>query len=235
MGRAGKLALSELRVLEHAGKGAVKIDAVQRNALEILLERYRTGIPRTINVSTVCKPYIVFTDGACEEQGDDFLATIGGILFDPEKLGEIETFGCRVEPSVLASWKSAGKQHPVALTELYAVCVAKFIWRNRLDGARCIWFVDNQSVVDALIKGYSNDGPIKTLLLGFEHMDAAFPSFHWFARVPSSSNPSDLPSRGKFSELCKIIRFCRRCEARCPLTKQALSDFDVAEENGEIS
>ena len=86
-------------------------------------------------------PCVVFTDGACEPgSGDQVVCTVGGVIFDPNDGGVIEAFGSHVSESVVDSWKSASKVHPVAQTEMYAECVARHLWRSRLDGRRCLSF-----------------------------------------------------------------------------------------------
>ena len=226
MGRAGRLALSELRVLERSGAGHVKISDVQKKALNVLLERYSVGRPRTINVDDSSLPAIIFTDGACETVDGVLTATIGGILYLPGSQDPPIVFGSHVNHDALRHWTDCGKQHPVALTEMYAICTARYIWKEFLDGKKCIFFVDNQGVLDAFIKGYSNEQTIKELLLNFETHDLAWPCFPWFARVPSSSNLSDLPSRGLWNELKKLLPSFTKCVGRCPLSRCELKNFE---------
>ena len=97
-----------------------------------------------------------------------------------------------MDPEVIGNWKRAGKEHPVALTELYAVCVARETWKDTLDDNRCIFFIDNQGDLDALIKGYSSEASMQSLLLVLERLDAKNPCMPWYCRVPSQSNIADL-------------------------------------------
>ena len=86
-------------------------------------------------------PCVVFTDGACEPgSGDQVVCTVGGVNFDPNDGGVIKAFGSHVSDSVVESWKNVSKVHPVAQTEMYAECVARQLWRSRLDGRRCLLF-----------------------------------------------------------------------------------------------
>ena len=43
------------------------------------------------------------------------------------------------------------------------------------------------------------------LIEQFYKFEAQWPCISWFARVPSRSNPADLPTRGLHSELAKAI------------------------------
>ena len=130
----------------------------------------------------------------------ELAATVGGVLFHPEE-SLPGAFGCEVSESVLRTWMDADKIHPVSLTELYAVCLSRSIWKRQLDDRKVVVFIDNQGVLDACIKGWSGEEQMKSLLLHFEVVDGKNPFLPWFARVPSSSNCADYPSRGLWSKL----------------------------------
>ena len=225
IGRAGRLALCELRHLENSKAGILKIDDIQRQAFNIWLDRYRFGRPRTLTVTGSHMPLVVFTDGACETKNDKFMATVGAVMFDPLD-NACQAFGAEVHPHVVDEWTRAGKQHPVALTEMYAVSCARNLWRKRIDARRIIIFIDNQSVLDALIKGYSAEPMLKKLLLNFEVLDNLHPCLGWFSRVPSSSNIADLPSRGRWEELRCILPNHVVLEAACPLKREPLEKVE---------
>ena len=137
---------------------------------------------------------MIFTDGACEhdEQGE-LVCTVGGVLFDPGAECECESFGAHVFQSMVDKWLAAGKVHPVAQTEMYAECVARLLWKKRIDGRRCLFFIDNQGDLDALIKGYSMEETMKDLFVKLENLDSEDPCLPWYCRVPSASNIADLP------------------------------------------
>ena len=112
-GRRGKLALSELRDLERSKRSFVDFDSMQMDALKVLLGRYRASVPRTLKVDGSRPPILLFTDGACEPVFGELVATVGGVLFHPEK-SLPRAFGCEVNESVLRSWMDAEKIHPVS-------------------------------------------------------------------------------------------------------------------------
>ena len=66
MGKAGKLALAELRSMEKTNKSVVTLSEVQSEAMHNLLERYEKGVPRSLKMERTQLPCVVFTDGACE-------------------------------------------------------------------------------------------------------------------------------------------------------------------------
>ena len=234
-GRLGKLALSELRDLERSKKNFVAFDSMQPN---VLLGRYRDSVPRFLKVEGPRPPILLFTDGACESESRELLATVGGVLFHPEEPLP-RAFGSAVSESVLRSWMDAAKIHPVSLTELYAVCLSRSVWRRQLDDRKVVVFIDNQGALDACIKGWSGEERMKSLLLLFEVVDGKKPFLPWFARVPSSSNCADYPSRGLWSKLKQLVGEFVLDEAECFITSQRLNTLPEhaanAEEHGDDS
>eukprot|EP00435_Cladocopium_sp_Y103_P058672 s441_g20.t1 len=222
MGKYGKLALTELRMLERSNHNVARLDSIQIQAMQNLLDRYESALPRTVRVGPTTYPCVVFTDGACEPVGDDIVCTVGGVLFDPEGGGTVEAFGTFVSEGIVQSWKAAGKQHPVSQTEMYAECVARLVWKDRIDGRKCLFFINNQGDLDALIKGYSTEDTLKALLVMLEKLDAENPCLPWYCRVPSSSNISDLPSRGKWKELLELLPECVVVDPSCPFSSGKL-------------
>ena len=232
MGGEGRLALSELRVMERSKSQFVELSAAQMDALKNLLTRYHKAVPRSLKIESTSMPLVLFTDGACEPVGDDISCTVGGVMFDPRGGGQVEVFGAHVSSEVVESWKRAGKKHPVALTELYAVCVARHLWKDRMDDYKCVVFIDNQGDVDALIKGYSSEDTMKSLLILLEKLDGDKPFLPWFCRVPSQSNISDLPSRGRWKELREILPDYVFVEAVCPFDSKKLHTVLQEEKHG---
>ena len=121
MGKAGKLALSELRTMEKSTVTNVTLSKAQKEAMSNLLHRYRSGVPGSLKVQKTTLPCVVFTDGACESGNDGSLqCIIGGVIFEPGEDSRPEVFGVFVPDAVIQKWMDADKVHPVAQTELYA-------------------------------------------------------------------------------------------------------------------
>ena len=235
-GRQGKLALADLRELERSKKLRVRVDDLQLAAFNNLLERYRNPSPRVLFVEREVKPVLLFTDGACEVVNGKMLATVGAVIFHPdEKLPR--AYGCSVSERLLTQWHDADKIHPVSLTELYALCVARGLWKRLLDNTRTIIFIDNQGVLDACIRGWSSENQMKQLLFQFELLDGAAPCVPWFARVPSISNCADYPSRGLWSKLKDVVGEFILDQASCCISSTGLDTLTEpvawAEELGE--
>ena len=220
LGRQGRLAMADLRLLERSRENRVKIGSDQQDSFRSLLERLKNAKPRTIFASPPCPPVLVFTDGACEPDGDSFAGSIGGVLVVPTN-GEptIKAFGCHLPAALMDLWAKTGKKHLIGPVELYAVCLARRCWSEFLHN-RVIFFVDHGGVLASLITGASRDATWRKLLLTLEQVDSEVPCLSWFARVPSQSNISDGPSRGDWSAL-KNFSFIRE-HPECLLTKVEL-------------
>ena len=157
MGRQGRLALADLRACVKAG-GIVHLSPHSVDCFNNLKRRLTGGIPRTINARECEDVVYVFTDGACEPEGNAFRCTIGGVIYHKaSSRWHTRYFGC-VLPSVLVQeWSATGKKHLIGNTELYAVALSRNLWRKFLDNRRVIFFVDHAGVLAACIKGSSRD------------------------------------------------------------------------------
>ena len=63
---------------------------------------------------------------------------------------------------------------------------------------------------------------MKSLLLHFEVVDGKEPFLPWFARVPSSSNCADFPSRGLWPKLKQLVAEFVLDEAECFISSERL-------------
>ncbi len=188
-------------------------------AFEMLRKRLVSGKPKRFEVKVLEKPIVIFTDGAFEK--DDTgkpVATIGGVCLPPS--GDVKAFGCHVDEVILQSWLGRF-EHPVGLVELYGVATAYVLWSQHYNFQRVIFFYDNWTSLDVFVKGSSNDPLWREVLLSFEACDFAFSTVPWIARVPSSSNVADPPSRRSLEPISFLKPF-KMVEARCPISGRAL-------------
>ena len=225
-GRAGRLALHDVRALAHTSKVPVSLDPSGLAALNLLKEHFMRGRPRTLLASRGELPFLMFTDGALEE-GQAKLglppATIGGLLLWPGRSQRAEYFGCAVPETVLEMWRADGKSHVIGLVELYAVVVGIRTWKSYFEGRRLLTFVDNYAALDVAIKGSASVKQWRDLLLLLECPDETSPTLMWHARVPSKSNPSDGPSRGDTSLMESFN--AKRVTPVCPVTQVQLRNL----------
>ena len=215
-GRAGRLALADMRAAAASGKGVVPLDERACRAVELLKCKLLSGKPRTLQISARKKPVIIYTDGSLEYMNDKQVANIGGVCILPD--GHTEVFGAEVPYELLQVWTEDGeKEHVIGLVELYAVLVAMHLWAPQIAGERLLIFVDNWPVVDALVKGVSGQATWRDVLMVFESMDEQQQSLHWIGRVSSSSNPADPPSRGTLAGIEFLRPFTIR-DCHCPIS-----------------
>ncbi|CAE7558724.1 unnamed protein product, partial [Symbiodinium sp. CCMP2456] len=179
-GRAGRIALGDLRSLGGSGRHAVNL---------VLKARFELGRPLSIKASVPVPPAVIFTDGALEEGK----ATIGGVLYPSCRQMPAEVFGATLPCNVLELLKG-DKEHVIGAVELFAVAVAIKLWMPRLTGQRVLVFVDNWPALDTLVRGTAGVQEWRQVLLSIEGAEGGQPPLYWFARVPSGSNVADDPS-----------------------------------------
>ena len=87
-------------------------------------------------------------------------------------------------------------------------------------------FTDSWPAYDAIVKGTASVKEWRNLLLDLEKIDDKFPMFLWAARVPSSSNPADPPSRRNISDIA-FLGDIKVINAECPVTFADLESFEM--------
>eukprot|EP00435_Cladocopium_sp_Y103_P031944 s3086_g8.t1 len=222
-GRAGRLAMYDIRQLGTAGNVPVSLSDSAVSALKILKERITSGKPKRLTARPASKPWLLFTDGALEyEECGNAIASIGAVLISPS--GNTWYFGCEVPKDTLSSWQAGGKEHVIGLVELYATVVALTEWKGLIRGQRIILFIDNYGAQDCLVKGSASVDTWRRLLLLLEELDCEMFSNMWVTRVASSSNPADFPSRGSVKEL-EFLQPMETCVPRCPILHCDMKDL----------
>ena len=155
-----------------------------------VIEELEKDLPKIIGPPRSERPHVIFTDGACEEDG----TSIGGVLYCPD--GTAECFGCVVPEAIADSWKSrAGQLQVIGQAEIFPVLVARWTWEHYLRGKRVIYLIDNESARLSLVKCYSPILASLRLVLDCMEFDQSSSSQPWYARVPTYSNIADDPSR----------------------------------------
>ena len=151
-GRAGRLAMADLRQMGSTEGSLVDLNDSQINALSILKARITSGKPKRLIARPSEKPWLLFTDGALEyDEDSQSLATVGAVLISPA--GVAHCFGVEVPHEVVKLWKVDGREHVIGLVELYACVVALNEWKEAIAGQRVLLFIDNYGAQDCLVKG----------------------------------------------------------------------------------
>lgn len=95
----------------------------------------------------------------------------------------------------------ASSQHPVFELELLPVRVSLVHWEGHPSNSQCVFYLDNEAGTGALIRGATEAGHGAQLVHSFVVAEMRCQVKVWFARVPTSSNIADGPSRVVFSDL----------------------------------
>ena len=171
-----------------------------RTVCDYLLTVAKSVQPRRIRLHDSDLPWIIYTDGAYE----DGRGTWGALVYDP-LTGKRLVFAGEV-PAVLTSyWAATVGEQLICEIELFAYICVRWHLRKELNNRYGIAFIDNESSRMTLIKRNSPSHAMFLMVSLLSLLDVVLPFSVWCDRVPSASNPADLPSRGKSAELGKLL------------------------------
>ena len=104
-------------------------------------------------------------------------------------------------PSDLMGLLLKRSKNPIYELEVMPVLVAILLWGQQFSGSEVCWYLDNEASRSAYLKAYGATEVADGLVAAFTEAEMALQIKSWFARVPSSSNVADAPSRGEDSKL----------------------------------
>ena len=96
--------------------------------------------------------------------------------------------------------------------EVLPVFLARSLWGSAMAHRRVFFFIDNDGAIHSLTKTTTGSSSVMRVLRNLVHLQAASPSFIWYARVPSVSNIADAPFRFDSRELEQAGAKCDRVE-----------------------
>ena len=159
--------------------------------------------PKRFSTHDELRPIVVFSDGAWEPTSDHPAG--GGVVFiDPVK-NERKVAEISVDDRMVAHWRKLGKSQLIAELELLPIAVGLHHFSHALKGRRVLWFVDNNSVRDMIIKGTTASPSLFCLLAECFRLAGAMQLVWWISRVPTKSNIADDPSRQEPETAAKLI------------------------------
>jgi ribonuclease HI len=148
--------------------------------------------------STNLRTWLIFSDGACEgEQNKE--GTVGAILVNPE--GELVQYFAEKVPASLMDKLLSQSSHPIFELELLPVGCAMSLWGQQMRHSQCVVYLDNEAAKGALSHAATNTEHGQRIIERFVKEEMLYQIKMWFARVPTSSNLADKPSRLETSEL----------------------------------
>ena len=212
-GRCTQLAIQLISKAVKEGP-LVVIDTRTKGVILAALELLQSAGPRLVNAWTGTRPVLVFTDGACEQDG--MQVSHGAVLVDFHTDTYVY-FGSEVPEEWVSKWRSSGRVQLICQAEIFPVVVAKQTWPGVLSHRAVLWFIDNNSAQAALVRSYSPVTDNYELLVRNAELDVCMQTMNWYSRVPSKSNISDDPSRLCFTELDRSGY--TRCEPCYDFTK----------------
>eukprot|EP00435_Cladocopium_sp_Y103_P048940 s2442_g14.t1 len=212
-GRCTQLAIQLISKAVREGP-MVLMDEKTKGVILAALELLKSSGPRVVGAWTGTRPVLLFTDGACEQDG--LQVTHGAVLVDFHT-DSFLYFGAEVPEPWVSKWRASGRVQLICQAELFPVIVAKQTWFDLLTHRAILWFVDNSSAQAALVRAFSPVADNYELLVRNAELDVCMQTMNWYTRVPSKSNPGDDPSRLFFTELDR--KGYTRCEPCCDFTK----------------
>ena len=196
-GRLAQQALRKLSSLASQGRTQKALTGAELLALKFLRNRVLSAPPMRIQ-STNLRTWLVFSDGACEgEQNKE--GTVGAILVNPE--GELTQYFAEKVPKRLMDKLLSQSEHPIFELELIPIGCAMSLWGPRMRHSQCVVYLDNEAARGALSHAATNTEHGQKIIERFVKDEMLYQIKLWFARVPTSSNLADKPSRLETSEL----------------------------------
>lgn len=199
--------------MQHAyGNGRWQLAPGTTAALKHFLTCLRDGHPRRVGGSAT-KQWFVFTDASFQPTDDSWPCGTGGVLYN-DKGEVVSAFSLCLDGPELKALGFPGKKTVIFEGELLAIIVALKLWEDKIRNSPCLIFVDNNSARDVAISGRARSRPAHELVGALLRTEDSLSVTPWVARVPSSSNPADEPSRKgstAFNEVLADTSFVRQC------------------------
>ena len=197
----GKCASSMLRSLYRQGESKVSelVDPLLPDQVDEVASMLSSSPPRQCRVHHL-PPIIVQTDGADDEKRP---GGVGGLIVDPVS-GLRQCFGHELKPELLAKWRSTGQRVIINQIELEPVRLAVDLWKDVLANRDVLFFIDNEAARLGLVAGSSPVESSRDLISQTWRGLMQIGACGWFARVPTSGNLADDPSRDDFELPTKL-------------------------------
>ena len=156
--------------------------------------------PREFNSRALAKPFLLFTDGAWEDQ----CATAGMLLYNP-LTGETVVREIVVPATLINLWQTQVGEQIICQIEFFAFLAARFEYRAQLENSSTIAWIDNEAARFAASKGSATSISLMAMARLVQTLEAGSPGMVWVERVCSFSNPADKPSRKQCTETAQLF------------------------------
>ena len=198
-GRVAQQALRNLSRMSSTGRKSESLTLAELNTIHFLRKRVICAPPTRISATSL-QTWLIFIDGACEGENTK-VGSIGAVLINPGGAA-VEFISERVPDQWMAKFLSLST-HPIFKLELLPVWIALVEWEGHLSEAQCVFYLDNEAAKASLVNGASMQDNGAEIVQAFVYSEMKVQVKVWFARVPTSSNISDGPSRFDVEEMEK--------------------------------
>ena len=155
--------------------------------------------PRHFSAGAMKQPFLLFTDGAWEDQK----ATAMMLLYNPDSQ-EIIVREVEVPPALINMWTEEVGSQIICQIELYAYLAARCEYRHLFRNRGVIAWVDNEAARFAASKGAAQSPTLTAMARVIQQIEISHPAIIWVERVSSYSNPADKPSRNQCQAAAKL-------------------------------
>lgn len=197
----GRVGLALLRPLHGVRENVSPLPHDLREAIAGLRLLADCLPPRTLPVVASDRPPTVILTDASYEGGKGCL---GVVVKRPGR--PLLWTACDCPPELLKAFADLDrpKKQYIGQLELLAAVVAYTTFPEEMRGEHVIHWIDNESAVYALVKGYSRAADSARIVTLYHSCVSQLGITPWIEYVQSEDNIADLPSRGEF-ELLRIL------------------------------
>ena len=160
-----------------------------RASCKLALSVIELSRPRAF-IATVLPPIVLYTDGAYEGNKGSW----GALVVDSHS-GNRWLFDGSVPTVLLDHWRRHAGKQVICQVEAYAVAMILYGLRGTLRARSAVAHVDNDPCRYGFIKRSSPSSCVMALIALVSLLEGACETALWYERVPSKSNPADLPSK----------------------------------------
>lgn len=161
-----------------------------------------SDIPRIISSGMSERRLHVFTDAALENCNSEGSLGMTAVYVDQGSVKEKFFFSSTVREQVMSEWQQRTKKI-ISTLELFAAVLALELMSKSFKNVRVFPFIDNEASRASLISMKSSVEFHNYLLRRLIGIVQQARLYVWTARVPSSSDPADKPSRKAIKHLLK--------------------------------
>ena len=195
--RVAAVMLPDLRRRAMPGALGMRVTAFLLDELTWMRDFMIASIPRRIRASDGRRPVVVMTDAYLSDNCDR--AGIGAVLLNGR--GEAIRFISEEVPAGVLKIIQAETKHVITALEVLPVYFVRVAWNTEMVHRRCFIFVDNDGARHSLLRCTSGSQSVLRVLRKVVLLQAEWPCFTWYSRVPSPANIADDPSRGNVTDL----------------------------------